>query len=113
MPFDAKSLMVQIPCGSLTVIERERLEAEQLAKQFWEHALAGCARDTGRVDCWRGSDRVDIERLTDNLCAGTEPLVVRTFVQVSALPTLREQLNARLKEIDAAQEAVDRKTSQG
>ena len=115
MPFEAKSLRVQLPCGPVTVIEAERHDAEVKARLAtgWGNILtpvaekdcAECATSTQLT----GGAECALARLAD-LCHGTEPLDERVVVDVHVLPLLRKQLEARLKELDFAQEAVARKT---
>ena len=51
---------------------------------------------------------VDLKHLTARVCMGTEQLAIRTVIEASVLPVLREQLKERLREIEAAEEAVAR-----
>ena len=113
MPFDARSLRVQLPCGPVTVIEAAAHDAELLAREYWrdrfrlvaDDACGNCSPVTDR--CIGRSER-GREAI---LCAGTEPLSILTTVDVSVLPVLRRQLEAQLKEIQIAEEAVAKKTA--
>ena len=115
MPFEARSLRVQLPCGSVTVIDGEKYEAKARARKSLRELVTRrletsptpcCARATGDEDCFRGSQ--DLGALTDRLCMGTDDVTLRTVVHASALPELREQLEARLRDVRAAEEAVAR-----
>lgn len=116
MAFNVKSLMVQLPCGEVTVIDREEVEANRVARKYWTDILgqyAGCPRATGEADCWRRTDRFDFEHLTEHVCMGTQQLVVRTMIEARALPALREDLKKRLREIEEAEDAVARMRDNG
>jgi hypothetical protein len=114
MAFEAKSLRVQLPCGSVTVIDGDRYEIERDARRYLRDVITRrltspspcCARATGEEDCVRGSRDLDLAALTDRVCMGTDALDVRTVVHARVLPELRRQLEERLREIDEAQAAV-------
>jgi len=116
MPFEARQLRVQLPCGPVTVIEAERHDAEVKARRFtgWGNLLIPPG-DDDCSDCGSGSHcgpcsgETKGDRLA-HLWHGSDPLDVRVVVDAHVLPILREQLEARLKELDAAQEAVARMT---
>jgi hypothetical protein len=112
MAFDARSLRVQLPCGTATVMEAERHDAEVKVRRAtsWVNILIPSAdKDCSECGsstqlCGHGSDK-DLGLL----CHGTDPLDFRVVVDAHVLPVLREQLAARLKELDKAIEAVARK----
>lgn len=108
--FEARSLRVQIPCGSVTVVEAERLEAEAQAHKYWLNIFTRRLTSPSPC-CARGTDdpckiSEDLTAITERVCMGTNPLELRTVVDANALPILKEQLEARLSEINAAIEAV-------
>ena len=100
MPFEARALRVQLPCGSRSAFEAEEYDAEIMARQYWKDVFAGGCTPTDKCV---GHSEVDV------LCAGTEPLAFTTVVDARVLPILRRQLEAKLQEIKAAQEAVAKK----
>lgn len=104
MTFKARPLMVQLPCGPITVIEAEQAEAD---RRFRE--ILGRLDDDG--DCPQGTADCTLRRLVDQLCAGSHPIDVRTVIDADALPALRKQLEERLREIVAAEEAVAQRRS--
>jgi len=116
MAFEARSLRVQLPCGTVTVMEAERHDAEIRARRStsWANILFPRA-DDDCSDCGTGSfcgpcSGETKDDVLARICHGTDPLDVRIVVDAHVLPVLREQLEARLKELDVAQEAVARKT---
>jgi len=114
MPYDARSLRVQLPCGPVTVIEAAEYDAELLAREYWKDRYAdapptACGNCSGVTDRCIGRSERGVE---DYLCAaGSEPLARLAIVDASVLPILRRELEAQLKEISAAQEAVSRKVA--
>lgn len=121
MPFEAKSLRVQLPCRSLTVIDGEAFDRERKARKTLRDIITPrltsptpcCARATGEEDCIRGSHDVDIANLTDHLCMGTDALETRFTVEASVLPALRVELERRLEEVRIAEDAVARHMNEG
>ena len=121
MPFDAKSLRVQLPCRSLTVIDGEEFDRERKARKALRDLVTPrltsptpcCARGTGEEDCVRGTHDLDIANLTDHLCMGTETIDTRVTIEASVLPALRVQLEKRLEEVKVAEEAVARHLNRG
>src|SRR5690349_13136401 len=100
MPFEARSLRAQLPCGHVTLIEAEAYDAELLARQYWRDryglaaaACGGCTDCSPVTDQCKGRSERGIEEI---LCAGTEPLSIITTVDVSVLPVLKRQLQAQL-----------------
>lgn len=108
MPFEARTLRVQLPCGLVTVIEAEAHDAEMLAREFWRNRYQVAVRDacgncSGVTDrCIGRSER----GLEDILCVDSQPLSILTTIDARVLPVLRRQMEAHLKEIQAAEEAV-------
>lgn len=119
MAFKAQQLRVQLPCGSVTVIDADRHNAEVIARRLtgWGKVLFPRG-DDDCSDCGSGSHcgpcsgETKGDRL-GHLCYGSDPLDVRVVVDSSVLPLLREHLEARLREIDAAQQALARVTGTG
>jgi hypothetical protein len=117
MPFEARQLRVQLPCGSVTVMEADRHDAEIVAHRLtgWGDRVAAPAAQSGRdPSCGPGTScgfhsGFNLGDLA-HLCQGSDPLGARVVVEVTVLPILKEQLEARLKEIDAAQQQVARMT---
>jgi hypothetical protein len=106
MAFEARSLRVQLPCGSVTVIDAERQFAENQARLYWRGMLTPAA--VNDPSCGPGTS-CGFHSGVD-LCFGSDPVDVLTVVDATVLPVLRAQLESRLKEINAALEAVEKKT---
>ncbi len=115
MPFEERPLRVQLPCKAVTVIAAEEHDLELKARQYWRDlVLTPFADCTGCTDCSSVTDlckgRSEAGAI---LCAGTDPLEVLATIDIAVLPVLRKQLEARLQEIAAAEEAVARATGGG
>lgn len=115
MPFEARQLRVQLPCGPVTVLEADRHDAEIIARRLtgWGD-VPPAAKSASDPSCGPGTScgfhsGFNLDDLA-HLCRGSDPLGARVVVEASVLPILRAQLEARLKEIDEAQQAVARKT---
>ena len=111
MSFEARTLRVQLPCGPVTVIEAAAHDAELLAREYWRDryhlgAADACGNCSNITDRCVGRSERGMEAIR---CNGTEPLSILTTVDVSVLPVLRRQLEAQLKEIQVAEEAVAKK----
>jgi hypothetical protein len=111
MPFEAKQLRVQLPCGSVTVMESGRYDAEMAARRLsgWADIISGKLSDPScgpGTSCGfhSGFSTADVA----HLCHGSDPIDVKVVIDVAVLPALRLQLEARLKELDAAEKAVSR-----
>ncbi len=109
MPFEARQLRVQLPCGPVTVMEAERFDAESVARQLtgWGDIIGPRLSDPS---CGPGTScgfhsGFNLDDLA-HLCQASEPLGVRVVVDAHVLPQLRAQLELRLKELDVAQAAV-------
>ncbi|TKB89334.1 MAG: hypothetical protein E8D40_17515 [Nitrospira sp.] len=108
MPFEARALRVQLPCGQVTVIEAAAHDAEVLAREYLRERFAdanGCGNCSPVTDRCTGRS----ERIEDIMCANTEPLDFRKVVDVRILPILRKQLEEQLAVIAVAQAAVEKK----
>ena len=113
MPFEARQLRVQLPCGPVTVMEAERFDAESVARRLtgWGDIIGARPSDPS---CGPGTScgfhsGFNLDDLA-HLCQGSEPLGVRVVVDAHVLPQLRAQLELRLKELDVAQAALSRMT---
>lgn len=111
MSFEARTLRVQLPCGPVTLIEAAVHDAELLAREYWRDRYRLGAADAAD-NCTHVTDRCtgrSEHGMEARRCNGTEPLSILTTVDVSVLPVLRRQLEAQLKEIQIAEEAVAKK----
>lgn len=114
MPFEARALRVQLPCKSVTVIPADVHDAELKARLYWRDILTPYAACTGCTDCSNVTDMCKGRSEADVLfCAGTDPIEALTTIDALVLPVLRKQLEARLQEITAAEEAVAQATREG
>jgi hypothetical protein len=109
MPFEARQLRVQLPCGPVTVMEAEASEAQMAARRVtgWGALLGARLSDPS---CGPGTScgfhsGFDI----GDLCLGSDPIDVNVVVDAHVLPVLRAQLEARLKELGEAEKAVAQK----
>jgi hypothetical protein len=120
LAFEARNLRVQLPCGPVTVIQcRFETDFCALPSRFctwptrwcgWFTCPLGSCLDTfvgcrigTQSPCGYASPVVDLP-----VCAaGSEPLQPVTHVSVEDLATLREQLQAQLKEVQAAEKQVE------
>ena len=109
MPFEARQLRVQLPCGPVTVMEAEASEAQMAARRLtgWGALLGGRLSDPS---CGPGTScgfhsGFDIGDLA-HACFGSDPIDVRVVVDAHVLPILRAQLEARLKELGEVEKAV-------
>lgn len=114
MAFDARNLRVQLPCGPVTVFP---CRFDSVFCYHFTHFTCriftcpfGSCFDSpftcryGTITiCGPGSPVADPG---GQLCAGSEPIQQVTHVSVEDLGVLREQLQAQLKEIEAAQKKV-------
>ncbi|HZO98308.1 MAG TPA: hypothetical protein VFB42_13150 [Gaiellaceae bacterium] len=122
MPFEARNLRVQLPCGPVTVFPC-RFNTVFCAyptyitcgwwsncRLFTWHCPFGSCLDSPTicrfgtiVDCGPGSPIADPG---GGLCAASEPIQQVTHVSIEDLATLREQLQQQLKEVEAAEKKV-------
>ena len=110
MPFEARPLRVQLPCKAITVITAEEFEVRVQAHKYWR-AIAeahGGLRLPEGMKCEECSANPS-EPLCDNF-SEDQPLA---FIDIRVLPILRSQLEARLRQIKEAEEAVARATGGG
>ena len=118
MAFEARALRVQLPCGQITVVEAEKVNAELRARRVLRNMFSPVADDdcegppTREPECPGKSDPTDCvggrsgADILDHLCKGSDPLDFRVLVDASILPELRRQLEVKLKEIDDALAAL-------
>ena len=111
MKFEARSLRVQLPCKSVTVIDADEHDAQLQAHQYWR-AIALDAQVKF------GADQRRCEECSGNpsepLCQNaSEDYNFFAFIDARVLPILRKQLEARLQEIAKAEEAVARVSGGG
>ncbi len=115
MAFDARNLRVQLPCGPVTVFpcRFDSVFCYQYTwftcRLFtWRCPYGSCfdsptiCRYGTIIDCGPGSPVAD----PGQFCAGSEPIQQVTHVSIEDLGVLREQLQAQLKEIEAAAKKV-------
>ena len=104
MPFEARALRVQLPCKAVTIIQEEEDDGVQLeVHRYWDVmtvALGGIEFDAGRCEECSGNPS---EPLCNN---ASEDMNILARLDHRVLPILRRQLEARLREIEQAEEAV-------
>jgi hypothetical protein len=111
MAFEARPLRVQLPCKTITVIDAEEHDAQLQAHQYWraitfahqnqfgfgEGKCEECSGNPSEPTCENASENLNIFAVIDR----------------RVLPILRKQLEARLREITQAEEAVAKATGGG
>jgi hypothetical protein len=131
MSFEARNLRVQLPCGPVTIIDcgaafTRICRQGTIITCLWgtcRWGTCGFVSPCGWCSYWSpyqcrfGSPDPcgfgsPIEQITEHLCAGSEELGVRVTVSPEELGPLREALEAQLKEISAAEEAVKRQSEE-
>jgi hypothetical protein len=109
MAFEARPLRVQLPCKTITVIGAEEYDAQVQAHQYWRAIaveLGGLRFRDPECDC-SGNP-------SEPLCQNeSQDLNLFAFIDQRVLPILRRQLEARLREIKVAEEAVAKATGGG
>ncbi len=109
MAFDVRSLRVQLPCKETTVIPAEEYDAQLQAHQYWRviaKELGGFGLRDPECEC-TGNPSVPT-------CLNeSQDLNLFAFIDIRVLPILRRQLEARLREINQAEEAVAKATGGG
>lgn len=111
MKFEARSLRVQLPCKSVTVIDADEHDAQLQAHQYWRAIALEAQAKFGAVQrqCEECSGNPS-EPLCQN---ASEDYNLFAFIDARVLPILRKQLEARLQEIAKAEEAVARVSGGG
>ena len=111
MAFEARPLRVQLPCKEITVIGAEDYDAQMQAHRYWRVIAIGMGGgyDFGDAKCEECSGNPS-EPLCEN---GSEKLNLHAFLDRRVLPILRKQLEARLREITEAEQAVAKATGGG
>ena len=103
MAFEARPLRVQLPCKATTVIDGDEYDAQVQAHRYWRAIaveLGGFDFGAGRCEECSGNPS---EPLCNN---ASEELNLHAIIDIRVLPILRRQLEARLREIALAEEAV-------
>jgi len=110
MAFEARPLRVQLPCKAITVIDAEEHDAQLQAHRYWRAiavAHGGFKFEEGRCEeCSANPSEPPCDE-------GSEELNLFAFVDMRVLPILRRQLEARLREVAQAEEAVANATGGG
>ena len=111
MAFEARSLRVQLPCKTITVMDADEYDAQRQAHQYWRVIAAG-------IQTGFNLDKDRCEECSGNpsepLCQNaSEELNLFAMIDMRVLPILRRQLEARLREIAEAEEAVAKATGGG
>lgn len=111
MKFEARALRVQLPCKTITVMEADEYDAQQQAHQYWRLIAAGIGTglNLGRDRCEECSGNPS-EPLCEN---ASEEVNLFAMIDARVLPVLRRQLEARLREITEAEDAVAKATGGG
>lgn len=108
MAFEARPLRVQLPCKDITVIPAEEYEAQLEAHRYWRLIAGGMQGGfgfgEGRCEECSGNPS---EPLCEN---ASEKLNLYAFIDMRVLPILRRQLEARLREVAEAEEAIAKAT---
>lgn len=110
MAFEARSLRVQLPCKSTTVIAADEYEAQADVHRYWRAIARGLGgMQIGDLKCEECSANPS-EPLCEN---ASEQLNLFAFIDERVLPILRKQLEARLREVRQAEEAVAKASAAG
>lgn len=107
MDFKARPLRVQLPCKESTLIAAEEYDAQVQAHRYWRGIameLGGFRFEEGKCEECSGNPS---EPLCDN---ASEALSLFAYIDIRVLPIIRRQLEARLREITEAEEAVAKAT---
>lgn len=111
MAFEARALRVQLPCKAISVIPAEQHDAQVEAHKYWRIV----AKELGGAGF---GDRNQCEECSGNpsepLCKNaSEELDLFAFIDIRVLPILRKQLEARLREVKVAEQAVAKAQKKG
>ncbi len=110
MAFEARALRVQLPCKAITVIPAEEYDAQLQAHRYWRVI----AKELGGFGLGRDPECDCSANPSEPLCQNaSEELNLFAFIDMRVLPILRKQLEARLREIKQAEEAVAKATGGG
>lgn len=109
MAFEARALRVQLPCKSITVIPAEQHDAQVEAHRYWRIV----AKELGGAGLGQQCEECS-GNPSDPLCQNaSEELNLFAFIDIRVLPILRKQLEARLREVKVAEQAVAKATKRG
>ena len=109
MKFEARSLRVQLPCKSITVIDADEHDAQLQAHQYWRAIALEAQAQLGAFE--RGRCEECSANPSEPLCQNeSQDNNFFAFIDARVLPILRKQLKARLQEIAQAEEAVAKAT---
>jgi hypothetical protein len=106
MEFEARPLRVQLPCKGVTVIDAEEYDVRVQAHRYWRLV----AQELGGIDVAAGGKCEECSgNPSEPLCENaSEKLNLYAIIDHRVLPILRKQLEARLREIKEAEDAVAR-----
>lgn len=108
MAFEARPLRVQLPCNERSVIPAEDYDAQVQAHRYWR----ALAKELGGIDLGNRCEECS-GNPSEPLCKNaSEELDPFAFVDARVLPILRRQLEARLREIENAEQAVAKATGE-
>ena len=104
MEFEARPMRVQLPCKSVTIIDAEDDGVQLQVHRYWDvmTMALGKGLDLGDAMCDDCSANPS-EPLCNN---GSEELNIFAELDYRVLPILRLQLEARLREIKQAEDAI-------
>ncbi|MGZ9241818.1 MAG: hypothetical protein ACXW6K_15160 [Candidatus Binatia bacterium] len=111
MKFEARPLRVQLPCKSVTLIDADEYDAQLQAHQYWRAIALEAQAKFGQI---QGMCEECSANPSEPLCQNaSEDYNLFAFIDARVLPILRKQLEARLQEIEKAEEAVARASGGG
>lgn len=104
MEFEARPMRVQLPCKSVTVMDAVDDGLQREVHRYWDVITLGLGKglDLGDARCEECSGNPS-EPLCNN---ASEDLNIFAELDYRVLPIVRRQLEARLREIEQAEEAV-------
>jgi len=113
MDFEARPLRIQLPCKSVTVLADQEGIGDDVELQAQRY-LQTVALATGGIGFGEGHCEECSGNPSEPLCQNaSEELNLHAFIDARVLPILRQQLEARLREIALAEEAIARATGGG
>lgn len=106
MSFEARPLRVQLPCKAITVVTAEDYDAQVQAHRYWWAIALENRAKLGLVgrNCEECSGNPS-EPLCNN---ASEDFNIWAMIDARVLPILRQQLEARLQQINEVEEAIGR-----